>query len=139
MLAGQVNRRHFLFAVEDGRIVGFVGWALATREKAEAWLTQGIDLSFEDSKAGEMVLANAWKASSPAANRFLVQAFRHVIRDKQTIYMKRFYPDGRVRRVRLAVNAFVSRHIAQPSSDRQALALNREVSDGEQHQGQPFR
>ena len=36
VLVGQVNRGHYCFVVDrDGQIQGFVGWALATREKAE--------------------------------------------------------------------------------------------------------
>jgi len=111
VLVGQINRRHFVFVIERDKVVGFVGWAFATKAKAEAWLTANRDLSFADSKTGEIVLANVWKASTPAANRFLVQAFRSVIRGKQMIYTKRFYRDGRIRPVRVAVNSFVKRHI----------------------------
>lgn len=111
VLVGQINRGHFLFVVDGDKVVGFVGWALTTKDKAEAWLTANRDIGFEDSKAGEIVLANAWKASSPEAHRFLVDAFRQVIRDKEFVYAKRFYKDGRVRAMRLPVNAFVGGHV----------------------------
>lgn len=112
VLVGQVNRGHCLFALEGEKVVGFVGWALTTKEKAEAWLINNRNVGFAESLAGEIVLINAWKASTRAANRFLVDAVRPVVRGKEMIYSRRFYPDGRIRPSRIAVNAFVDRHIA---------------------------
>jgi hemolysin-activating ACP:hemolysin acyltransferase len=122
VLVGQVNRGHYLFAMEGGRVVGFVGWALTTKEKAEAWLTENRDVGFADSMAGEVVLINGWKASDSSANRFLVEALRRVIRDKEMVYAKRFYRDGRVRPMRLAVNAFVEAHIGRRHEPHAAAA-----------------
>lgn len=107
VLVGQINRGHYLFAIEGEKVVGFVGWALTTKDKAEAWLTENRDVGFADSMAGDVVLINAWKASGDAANRFLVEAVRGVIRGKQAVYGKRFYRDGRTRPVRLPVNPFI--------------------------------
>ena len=120
VLVGQVNRGHFLFAIEGTKVVGFVGWALTTKDKAEAWLTGNRDLEFADSRAGEIVLINAWKASSPAANRLLLESVRTVSRDKAMVYAKRYYRDGRVRTMRLYVNAFVEGHIAHSASASRA-------------------
>lgn len=40
ILVGQINRRHYCFALyEHNQVQGFLGWALSTRDKAEAWLT----------------------------------------------------------------------------------------------------
>jgi len=105
VLVGQINRGHYLFAIEGEKVVGFVGWALTTKEKAEAWLTENRDIGFADSMAGEVVLINGWKASSAQAHRFLVQAMRRAARDKEMVCAKRFYRDGRVRPVRLPVTA----------------------------------
>src|SRR5882724_5755562 len=39
ILVGQINRRHFYFVVDPkNRVQGFAGWALTTRDKAEAWV-----------------------------------------------------------------------------------------------------
>jgi len=111
VLAGQINRRHYLFVVAQGIVVGFAGWALTSQDKAEAWLNANRDISFDASTVGNFVVLNAWKASNRDAHRFLIRAFRHVIRDKEMIYTKRFYRDGRIRPVRVAVNPFVKRHI----------------------------
>jgi hemolysin-activating ACP:hemolysin acyltransferase len=111
VLAGKINRGHCLFVLDGEKVVGFVGWALATQERAEAWLTQNRDFSSQDGATGEIILVNAWKAGSPAANRALVEAFRVVIRDRKKVYARRFYPDGTVRPVRMSVNEFVAGHI----------------------------
>ena len=108
VLVGQINRRHFLFAIEGTKVVGFVGWALTTKDKAEAWLTGNRDLEFADSRAGEIVLINAWKASSHTATRFLIDALRPVVRGKEMVYARRFYRDGRVRPVRHRINALAA-------------------------------
>jgi hemolysin-activating ACP:hemolysin acyltransferase len=113
VLTGQINRGHFLFAIEGTKVVGFAGWALTTKDKAEGWLKENRELTFADSRDGEIVLINAWKASTSNAHRFLVDALRHVIRDKEMVYARRFYRDGRVRWVRLAINAVVANHVAR--------------------------
>jgi len=111
VLAGQIRRGHYLFVADRIAVVGFVGWALADRAKAEAWLAGRGELSFDDSQAGEIVVLNAWKTVTPAANRFLIRALRELFLDKQALYYKRFYASGRVRPVRLRVNDFVAAHL----------------------------
>lgn len=113
VLVGQINRGHYLFAMEGEKVVGFVGWALTTKEKAEAWLTENRDIGFADSMAGEIVLLNVWKADGDAANRVLVEAVRRVISDREMVYAKRFYRDGRLRPVRLPVSRFVPGHVSR--------------------------
>jgi hemolysin-activating ACP:hemolysin acyltransferase len=34
ILVGHINRRHFYFVMDDNQVQGFIGWALATKEKA---------------------------------------------------------------------------------------------------------
>jgi hemolysin-activating ACP:hemolysin acyltransferase len=112
ILTGQINRKHYYFAVDGkNQIQGFVGWALASKEKAEAWVEGGGALSFGDSRDGDCVIINAWAASTPEANRFLVSQMREIIDGKDTVYFKRHYKDGRTRPVRLRVNDFVARHL----------------------------
>ena len=73
ILVGQVNRGHYCFAVdENNEVQGFMGWALATREKAEAWVEGRRGLTFEDSREGECMVINAWSASSNRTTRFLL-------------------------------------------------------------------
>jgi hemolysin-activating ACP:hemolysin acyltransferase len=113
VLAGQIRRGHFLFVMDGNNVVGFAGWALTSRENAEEWLAGRGELSYQDSLAGEFVILNAWKATTPAANRLLIDAFRRLFRSKQALYYKRFYADGRMRPARLRVNEFVRLHIGE--------------------------
>ncbi|MBN8508127.1 MAG: toxin-activating lysine-acyltransferase [Burkholderiales bacterium] len=115
-LIGLVRREHFLFVVDGNAVVGFVGWALTTADKAEQWLAGRLELSFDDCLDGEMLVINVWKASTQASNRLLVDALRTMFRTKTAVYYKRFYPDGRVRPKRLKVNAFVESHVRRRPS-----------------------
>ena len=114
ILTGQINRKHYCFAIDGkNQIQGFMGWALASKEKAEAWAEGRGGLSFGDSLEGDCVIFNAWAANTPAVNRFLVSQARAVIDGKDTVYFKRHYKDGSTRPVRLRVNDFVARHLAR--------------------------
>src|SRR4051812_46330116 len=117
ILVGQINRRHYAFAV-DGKseIQGFIGWALTEKDKAEAWVEGRRGLAFEDCRQGDCVVFNAWSANSPAVHRFLVEAAREIIEGKQTVYFKRHYKDGGTRPVRLPVNGFVAAHVARQAT-----------------------
>lgn len=111
VLVGQINRGHYLIASDDGRIVGFLGWALTTEEKGNQWLAGQGELAFEDSKAGEILLINAWAAETNAVTQVILERLRQIGRTQKMVYFKRFYPDGRVRPGRLSVNAFIDAHI----------------------------
>ena len=114
ILVGQINRGHYFFVLDGaGLPQGFVGWALTSAEKAEAWVEGRAPLSHEDSKAGECVVFNAWTAETAPAHRFMVDVTRVYIKDKKTLYFKRHYADGGVRPVRLPVNRFVAGHAAR--------------------------
>jgi hemolysin-activating ACP:hemolysin acyltransferase len=112
ILVGQINRKHFYFVV-DGKneIHGFLGWALCTQEKGEAWLAGQGALTFQDSLNGDCIVFNAWAASSRAVNRALLEAARKVMVGKEFVYFKRYYKDGSTRPMRLRVNDFVAPHI----------------------------
>jgi len=112
ILTGQINRKHYYFAIDsENRIQGFVGWAFASQEKAEAWVEGRSGVSFGDSLEGDCVIFNAWAASTPEANRFLVSQSREIIDGKDMIYFKRHYKDGSTRPGRLRVNDFVAQHL----------------------------
>jgi len=112
VLVGQINRKHYAFVVDDkNQVQGFLGWALTSKEKAEAWVEGRGELSYQDSLDGDRVIFNAWAASSPVINRFMVAAARRIIAGKDTVYFKRHYKDGSTRPVRLRVNDFVAQHI----------------------------
>jgi len=112
ILVGQINRRHFWFVVDaNNQIVGFMGWAVTTRDKAEAWVEGRAGLSYDDAKDGDCVVFNAWAANNLKINRFLLEEGRKVIQGKDMVYFKRHYNDGSTRPSRLRVNDFVDQHI----------------------------
>jgi hypothetical protein len=84
---------------------------LTSEEKAEAWVEGRGELSYGDSLDGDRVIFNAWAASSPVINRFMVAAARKIIAGKDMVYFKRHYKDGSTRPVRLRVNDFVAQHV----------------------------
>jgi hemolysin-activating ACP:hemolysin acyltransferase len=119
ILVGQINRGHYCFAVDaDNQVVGFIGWALATREHAEGWVEGTRGLSFEDSKSGDCMIINAWAADDNAVTRFLLAEARRIGSDKSTVYFKRHYKDGTTRPARVAVNAHVATHIERNAERR---------------------
>jgi hemolysin-activating ACP:hemolysin acyltransferase len=104
ILVGQINRDHYWFITDaEGRIQGFVGWALAVREKAEAWVEGRSGLRFEDSTAGDCVICNAWAADSTTVHHFMVKEMKRLFRGKALLYFKRHYTDGRKRPTRLSL------------------------------------
>jgi hemolysin-activating ACP:hemolysin acyltransferase len=118
ILVGQINRKHYCFAVDsNNQIQGFMGWAMTSKEKAEAWVEGCGALSFADSLDGDCVVINAWAANTGKVNRLLLGEARKVIEGKNTVYFKRFYKDGSVRPARLCVNDFVAQHRRRPSGD----------------------
>jgi hemolysin-activating ACP:hemolysin acyltransferase len=112
ILVGQINRKHYHFAIDEkNQVQGFLGWAVTTKDKAEAWVAGRGALSCEDSREGDCLVFNAWAASSLDVNRFLLDAARTIARGKDAVYFKRRYRNGTTRPARLSVNAFVKPHI----------------------------
>jgi hemolysin-activating ACP:hemolysin acyltransferase len=112
ILVGQINRKHYCFAVDAAnKVQGFMGWAVTSKDKAEAWLEGRAASSDDDSRDGDCLIFNAWAASSLAVNRFLLVEARKVMAGKDTVYFKRHYKDGSTRPVRLRVNDFVAQHV----------------------------
>src|SRR5215831_8537006 len=118
ILVGQFNRKHYCFAVDSkNQVQGFMGWAVTSKEKAEAWVEGRGGLSFADSLDGDCVVFNAWAASTSKVNRFLLGEARKVVEGKDTVYFKRFYKHGSVRPARLRVNDLVAQHLRRAKGD----------------------
>ena len=117
ILVGQINRNHYYFVTDGKQVQGFMGWALVTRDKAEEWVEGRRALTYEDCTQGECLIFNAWAANNFRVHRYMVDEARKIIRDKQTLYFKRYYNDGTSRPVRLNVNDFVGVHVDRKSAD----------------------
>ena len=104
VLIGQVNRRHYLILLQDGRPAGFGGWFPARRAEAEAeaWLLHNADIPVAPEPEADCAVVNAFMAPSPQAGRVLRDAMLDRGRGFGTLYGKRVLPDGRRRLVRLA-------------------------------------
>ena len=112
ILVGQINRKHFCFVLDaKNKVQGFLGWALTTKAKAEAWVEGRGGLSYQDSLQGECIVFNAWSSSGLKVNRILLHEARKDMIGKEMAYFKRHYKDGTTRPSRLTVNEFVDQHI----------------------------
>jgi hemolysin-activating ACP:hemolysin acyltransferase len=121
VLVGQINRGHYYFVVDGSqRVRGFLGWALATRDNAEAWVQGRRDLALLDCLQGDCVIFNAYLADPPA-HRFVLDAARKVGSGKVMAYFKRYYRDGRTRPVRLLINDFVPSHVERRAASPDPL------------------
>jgi hemolysin-activating ACP:hemolysin acyltransferase len=108
ILVGQINRKHYQLVLDDrDHVVGFLGWAPTTEDVAEAWLEGRSDFSDAVAKDGDCIVFNAWSASSPGVNRLVLEAARHAVQGRKTVYFKRLYKDGSVRPMRMPINQFV--------------------------------
>lgn len=75
-LAGQIRRGHYAFAVRDGAVVGYVGWALCPPDIARAWIEQGRAPAFEQSLEGDVVVPIIVVADERTALRQLADHVR---------------------------------------------------------------
>lgn len=114
VLVGQINRGHYQFVLDTrNNVVGFLGWAVASEDHAEAWLQGRRAVANAEAKDGDCIIFNAWAADSEKINRFVLAAARAAARGKRLIYSKRYYRDGRIRPLRLRVNDFVEQHVGR--------------------------
>ena len=109
LLAGQVNRGRYFFALRGGEIVGFCGWALADREKAEAWLKGDRDAARIDGRRGECCVINIWQAADAGTALAMLRMLKEASPGTRYAYARRIYPDGRVRPVRLKTHRHAAR------------------------------
>jgi hemolysin-activating ACP:hemolysin acyltransferase len=124
ILVGQINRKHYYFVIDaKNQVQGFLGWAVTSKDKAEAWVQGRGGLSYDEGRFdGSSIIFNVWAASNGEVNRFLLQEARKVIVGKEMVYFKRHYKDGSTRPMRLRVNDFVALHLQQKMAITTALS-----------------
>ncbi|MEZ5919982.1 MAG: toxin-activating lysine-acyltransferase [Parvularculaceae bacterium] len=110
-LTGQVNRGHYFLVTDGKNIVGFVGWAMVDEKHAALWLEGRGDLSSRDCIGGDCMVINAWAAEDEAVNRFILRELRKHAVGCKAAFAKRFYEDGSVRPMRIAITPALARHV----------------------------
>ena len=113
ILTGQINRKHYYFAVDSkNQSQGFMGWALTSKEKAEAWV-EGRGGAVLRGQPGRQLPDLQCMGGKHAAGRTAFWSRRRARswRARTPVYFKRHYKDGSTRPVRLRVNDFVAQHI----------------------------
>jgi hemolysin-activating ACP:hemolysin acyltransferase len=111
VLIGQINRGHYRFIMDNGdRVAGFLGWTYTDRETAENWVAgkSGKDAP----QPGNCVVFNVWSSERGEVGKLLLDSARQAMQGCDLVYYRRLYANGRVRPVRLSVNAFVQKHMA---------------------------
>jgi hemolysin-activating ACP:hemolysin acyltransferase len=114
ILVGQINRGHYRFVVDSqGRVVGFLGWALVSEAAAEAWLRGVGGFQGADCRSGDCIVFNAWSSDTSEVNPFVLEAAREAMLGCRLGFFKRYYKDGRIRPMRMNVNDFVHNHLSR--------------------------
>ncbi len=110
-LTGQINRNHYFFVVEGPKTVGFAGWALVSEDRARAWSLGGPEAPSSECVDGDHMIVNAWAADDGTVNQFILVEMRKYIVGLKGVYAKRFYKDGRVRPLKLALSDALAKHL----------------------------
>ena len=97
-LAGQIERGHYLFAVRDQQLVGYIGWALSDEAVARAWVEGRYVPSMEECKDGDYFVLMTMHASTQGVAFFLTRECRKIYPNRRVIFT-RDYADQRPRRV----------------------------------------
>ena len=146
LLVGQINRKHYCFAVDgEGQVQGFMGWALASEGARQGLGRWQPSADVEDSRSGDHVVVNAFSANSTKVTRFLVDEARRAFKDKTALYFKRHYKDGTTRIARVAVQRIHRRpHRAQRRTSRRGgltptASLHRPVATHIRHPEVPAK
>ncbi|RMH52748.1 MAG: toxin-activating lysine-acyltransferase [Alphaproteobacteria bacterium] len=106
LLIGCIGRGSYMFIVDEGqRIQGFCGWAMVSRDSAEAWLRDNRDLTQQDdARPRDVCAVNLWKAARPEVNSAMIGALRRRLpAGTRLVVARRFYRDGRIRPIRMPV------------------------------------
>ncbi len=109
-LVNQINRGHYVLAMSDDEVLGFLGWGFVAEAKAEAWL-KGDDLWDKDCCEGDVLVITAWASETVGVTMAMLRCLREIGQKQTKVYFKRAYPNGRARPGRLSVNHFVQAHI----------------------------
>ena len=79
VLVGQINRKHYYFVIGGkNQVEGFLGWAVTTEEKAEAWVEGRERVLYPDSFEGQNThqrMGGQFARGEPVLSRYGTQIF----------------------------------------------------------------
>ena len=113
-LAGQIRRGHYLFTFEDGRLVGYIGWARCSEKIAEAWVAGETSPAYKDCLEGPCMVAMTFHAKSRAVTVYQSRQARKVNANCK-VYIPREYTDNRPSKNRAVFNRIVTPGNSCPS------------------------
>lgn len=76
VLAGEVLRKHFLFAARAGKPVGYAGWARCSETVAKGWIENNRIPSYEECRAGDWAILLTFFAETRDVTFFLTRECR---------------------------------------------------------------
>ncbi len=78
VLMGQIKRGHYLFTLDEERLVGYVGWALCREDVAKAWVENRGVRSFKECDDGDCWVGITFFAATAQVCRFQARACRQL-------------------------------------------------------------
>lgn len=91
---GQILRNHYFFSLQNGQVVGYYGWALASHAVARDWIENRRNIAFEECLDGPCVLIMAQRAATRRILAHQARVMRALQADREVAYWKRITPDG---------------------------------------------
>ena len=107
-LGGQIRRGHYFFTFEDGRMVGYIGWARCSEAVAEAWIGGGDAPAYKDCLEGPCLVAMTFHAKSRHVTFFQARKCREINANCK-VYIPREYTDNRPSKARSVFNRIVTK------------------------------
>lgn len=119
MLAGQIARRHYLFAFRGETVTGYVGWGETSQAVADAWLGQHRVPAHEECLGGDALVLFTWCARQRDTRQALLRGLVRAAPEARRLGWLRIYPDGRIRPVSLNVSESTRRRLQKWDDDPQ--------------------
>ncbi len=85
-LAGQIRRGRYFLAMQDGRPVGYTGWAYVDEDKTRSWIDGGGAPSYQECLNGDAAVLMTVYAKSSAAKRALIRALRNEGKGRKVLF-----------------------------------------------------
>ena len=100
-VSGAIKRRHYVLAIDEGQVVGFVAWAMTDQDSARRWLAGDFTPSFEETQEGDTIVLMIGGGTTP---KTVMLGLRHV----GSLYPGRSYMIKRFGRDKISSGRFVA-------------------------------